>query len=131
MELITGRELAKRANRSPQYINKIKKRVPPVVDFVVQGKTSSGKPKVKINADGKKTRAFIISCLEKGASEEKGVNPRQPKKSAPKPKKKKPAQAPVPESTDPETTEENHDEEITDFTPPVESLEKHIKRTVK
>lgn len=114
MNIISKKELATRANRTPQYIDKLQDKNPPVVNFLNLGQTASGKPKIKVDADGPLTRKFIIDCLGKGDSAQKTavkreavkkIKPKIPKYKAPK----IPAPPTVNEYVPPLTTEPTPD----------------------
>jgi len=96
MNHISKSALAKLVDRSPQYIDKVQKIFPPIVDFVELGKTSSGKPKIKVNRDGDLTKKFISEYI---------VKPPDPQKQN-KPKKKPASQKNIQTESKPDQEEE-------------------------
>ena len=59
MSKISKSALAEVAGCSAQYIDKVQKLFPPIVDFIQDGTTKKGKPRIKVDKDGQLTKKFI------------------------------------------------------------------------
>lgn len=113
MNKISKSKLAELAGCSPQYIDKVQKQYPPIVDFIEDGQTKKGKPRIKVDQDGPLTKQFIASQITKEPDPQKEKHKNKPKIKKPA-VKKDPAENEEQEPTTHATalkygTEEKHD----------------------
>lgn len=113
MTPITKADLARRAGKSAQYIDKVQKKYPPVIDFIEVPHPKSGKIKILVNPEGELTRKFLIKCLGSGTSPQK------------KPHAQKKTTGPI--------IEHAEESETKTWTPPTEAVqqEKHDLEKIK
>ena len=95
MNKISKSKLAEIAGCAPQYIDTVQKMFPPRVDFIEDGTTATGKPRIKVNQDGPLTRKFIADQLLKEPDPQKLKHKNKPRPAP----KSKPDQKNIKEET--------------------------------